>query len=170
MRKITEEDVVLYHQHTIFEASQLYGKGLEQEDRLMAASEAFLYAVRCYQKGISEFQPYAKKYMNQYILSEVREFNRIRRAESALSLDQPVRTGLNTESIGSAFFQVPGDFVNLVILRDFLNSLGTELKLIACLYIEDYSSEVIMRLRNITEIKLAGQKKRIQDLWLQYDS
>lgn len=121
----------------------------------MAANEGFLYAMRCYQKGVSEFQPYAKKYMNQYILSEVREFNRIRRAESTLSLDQPVRTESNTESIGSLFFQIPGDFVNAVILKDFLNSLGTELKLIACLYIENYSPEEIMRLRNITDFKLA---------------
>ena len=169
MRKITEEDVVLYNEYIIFEASQLYGRGLEPEDRLMAVKEGFLYAIRCYQKGISEFQPYAKNYMYQYIMREVREFNRIRRAESTLSLDQPVRTEANTESIGSVFFQIPGDFVNSVMLRDFLNSLENELKLVAWLYIENYSSEEIMHLRNISEIKLAHQRKRIQDLWLQYD-
>lgn len=89
----------------------------------MAANEGFLYAIRCYQKGISAFQPYAKNYMHQYIMSEVREFNRIRRAESTFSLDQPVKTDGNTESIGSVFFRISGDFVNSVILGDFLNSL-----------------------------------------------
>ncbi len=169
MRKITEQDVVLCNEHIIYEAGQLYGKGLEPEDRLMAANEGFLYAIRCYQKGISEFQPYAKNYMHQYIKSEVREFNRIRRVESTLSLDRPVKTETNTESIGNVFFQIPGDFVNSVILRDFLNSLENELKLIAWLYIENYSSEEIMHLRNISKITLARQRTRIQDLFLQYD-
>lgn len=58
----------------------------------------------------------------------------------------------------------------MLILKDFLNSLETELKLIAWLYIENYSSEEIMRLRNITDFKLARDGKRIYDLWLEYDS
>lgn len=151
MRRITEEDVVLYNEHIIREASLLYGRSLDPEDRLMAANEGFLYAIRCYQKGVSQFQPFAKAYMHQQIKNEVKEFNRARRIESSLSLDQQIKTEENSGSIGNTFFQAPGDFVNSVIFQDFLNSLERELKIIALMYIEKYTSKEIMRIRNISK-------------------
>ena len=101
MGKLTEADVFLYNEHIIREASYIYGKGLEPEDCLMVAKEGFLYAIRCYQKGISEFQPYARNCMYKHINKEKKELNRIKQIESKLSLDQSIKVEENSETIGN---------------------------------------------------------------------
>lgn len=169
MSRLTEADVFLHNEHIIRETSYIYGKGLEPEDCLMVANEGFLYAIRCYQKGISEFQPYAKTCMYKHINNAKKELNRIKRIESKLSLDQPIKAEENSETIGNVFFQVSGDFVNSVLLRDFLDSLEDELKIIAWMCIDQYTSEEIMKTRNISKVKLAHHKKMIRELFLQYD-
>lgn len=169
MRKLTEEDVFLYHENLIQKAASLCRKGIPWDDCLMAANEGFLDAIRGYRKEFSDFPSYAEKCIYMHIKNAKKEYNRIRRVDSRLSLDMPIEIGGNKESIGSVFFSSQGDFINSVILTDFLGSLKNEEKVVAYMCIQEYTSEEIMRLRCISRDKLNQCKKVICELWQQYN-
>lgn len=169
MGRLTEEDVFLYHERLIQETGYLYRRGMEWDDCLMAANEGFLCAIRGYQKEFSDFPSYAKRCIYTNIKKEKKEYNRVRRIDSRLSLDRPITIGENTESIGNVFFQSQGDFTNAVMLTAFLDNLEREDKVIAHMCIQEYTSEEIMTLRNISRDKLDRCKEVLCELWLQYD-
>lgn len=169
MGKLTEEDVYLANEPLIRQVCRQYRRNMESEDCMMAASEGFLEAIRCYQRGISSFYPYAVSCMRKQIQKEQKDINRIQRIESPLSLDRPVKPEEKTEAIGSVFYKSTGDFVSTIILREFLDSLNEELKLIALMYIDKYTSEEIMEVRKLSEYELTLRRKEICYLWEQYD-
>lgn len=167
--KITEEDVYVSNSSLIHEACRRFRKGMEYDDCFLAASEGFIYAMRNYQPGISEFRTYAMTIMREQIDQEQKELNRIRSIESTLSLDRPVKGEENAATIGTTFFPHTCDFMNRLLLSDFLNHLKEEQRSIAWMYIDRYTSQEILNILGISPTELSRLLKLIRDLWNRYD-
>ena len=167
--RITEEDVYISNHGLIQEACRRYRKGMEYDDCFLAASEGFLYAVRNYRQGISEFKTYAMTIMREQIVQEQKELNRIRSIESPLSLDRTVKEEKDSSTLGNTFFKHSYDFVGRLLLKDFLDSLQEEARSIAWMYIDGYTDKEIMKQLRIAPEKLGVLRKAIYTVWAQYN-
>ena len=149
---------------------QLYGGCLEWQDCLMEGWKGFVQAFRSYpsHEGSYEFWEYAFFCVRDQVLLAKRNFNRCKRPESGFSLDwlPAERDEPNVGRLAS----VQGDFVNSVMLRDYLSHLGYQEKRVAWAYINRYTDAEIMDYYQLDRQRLIDIRRCLRVKMEQYQA
>lgn len=143
-RKHIPSGLVQEGMHFVEGVCRLYGGCLEWEDCLMEGWKGFVFAFHSYpaHEGSYEFWEYAFFCVRDHVLLAKREYNRCKRPKSGFSLDY-IPPDRDEPAIGR-LAAVQGDFVNSVMLRDYLSHLGFREKRVAWAYINRYTDAEIM--------------------------
>lgn len=162
------EELTLQSDKLLEELCRRYGRGLDRDDARMEAAAELICAGKDYKKvqGCYEFWDYVTGRVVQRLELKRKEANRIRKVESGYSLDQPVAEG--EEAARDVFFPTQGDFVNGVVLTDYVNGLPDMDRTVAWDYINGYTDQEILGWRRLSFQDLEGIKGRLRLKMEQY--
>ncbi len=168
--RLTETDVIAANEQFILNMAYKHGRGLEPNDCKMIVTQSFLKAVRTHRKGIDYFHNYAERVIGNELAEERKYNGRIRSIESPFSLNMTFGNDKSEEFVHNFIYRtLSGDFVNMVIFRDFLNNLDLEEKAVAKLFIERYTQDEICSLVHIDKWQLKRVIDSIRIAWFRYN-
>lgn len=166
---LTEDDVCKANDEFVKEVCRYYGKTLEREEREAIANLGMVYAIRTYQRGVSEFRPYAT-FCIQEILGVAEENQRkVRRVEHPLSLDMRLKSGKSLTTYVSMIADSKEDSLYTIFYYDFLNRLEKNLQRVANMCIDNYTTAEIAEFMCISVTKVEQLKKVLLDKWTAYE-
>ena len=152
----------------IREICLLYRKDGADEDCIMDGWAGFWQARQTYgrKQGRYPFWEYAFLCIREQILDTLAEKNRRKNCESPFSLDQPLQEGETAD--GHALFPAQGDFVNSIVLYDFVDSLNVDEQMVARAYIRQDTEEEIKEDFHLSSFVLESIREDIRRKLEQY--
>lgn len=166
---LTEDDVYKANYKLVYGVCKQFGKILEPEDREAFANIGMLYAIRTYRRGVSDFSGYAASCI-QDILQLAEEYQRkVKRVEHPLSLNMCIKSSEGSTTYIEIIEHPKQDCLSSMIAVDFLNKLEKKLRIIACLYINDFTTEEIAERMHVPITKVEQMRNLLCCKWEEYD-
>lgn len=142
---------------------------LEQNERLSACQEGFLYSVRTYRNHYGKFESYAKKCMNEFMEIRRKELSKQKRCEEYnFSLDKSIFFENEKITYGDAICSDNQDCFEKIELEEFIAKMDSENKQICVLLANGYKNKEIRNILNLSEAELKSHKSKIKQELLKY--
>lgn len=142
---------------------------LEQNERLSACQEGFLYSVRTYRNHYGKFESYAKKCMNEFMEIRRKELLKQKRCEEYnFSLDKTVFNDNNKTTYADIICVDNLDHFNNLEFKESISKMNTENQRICILLAHGYTNKEICNILNLTADEFKKHKLIIKQMLLKY--